>query len=248
MREPLPAAGLGSVVKEVAVAAARLPGAGPYAGSPSTHHVARCATLAALQRWRGLLMSPSISRFVARLAVIGLLVGLVSECADKQATSTTASPPASTTTTPTVAPTTTTVPPLSAKELAWLKAVTRLHEKMDKALQEPGSVNLTRAKMTSYANTLRACSSELARIGSPGQRLQPVYVIVKQACRTFDSGAKCWARAASVSMADGGVIAGSPEERTQARAIECGSAAAGNGTNLLSDAETMGKEMKARFG
>lgn len=128
------------------------------------------------------------------------------------------------------------------------KTVTRLHEKMDKTLLEPGSVNLTRAKMTSYANTLRACSRELARIGSPGERLQPVYVIVKQACGTFDSGAKCWARAASVSMADGGVFAGSPEERTQARAIECGSTAAGNGTNLLSDADTKGKEIKARFG
>ena len=102
--------------------------------------------------------------------------------------------------------------------------------------------------MTSYANTLRACSRELARIGSPSDRLQPVYVIVKKACRTFDSGAKCWATAARVSMADGGVIAGTPEERTQARAIECGGAAEGNGSNLLSDAETKGKEIKARFG
>jgi len=136
---------------------------------------------------------------------------------------------------------------LSAKELAWLTAVTRLHQKIDKVFGQPGSVNLTRAKMTSYADTLRACSRELARIGSPGERLQPVYLIVKNACRTFDGGAKCWARAASVSMADGGVIAGSPEERTQAQAIDCGGAAAGNGSNLLSEAETKGKEIKARF-
>jgi hypothetical protein len=167
--------------------------------------------------------------------------------ADVLPASTTASLPASTTT-PTVTPTTTTVPPLSAKEVAWLTAVTRLHETMDKALLQPDSVQLTRAKMTSYANTLRACSRELARIGSPSDRLQPVAVIVKKACRTFDSGAKCWATAASVSMADGGVIAGTPEERTLARAIECGGAAAGNGSNLLSDAEAKGKEIKARFG
>jgi hypothetical protein len=191
-------------------------------------------------------MPASTSRSVARLAVTVLLVVLVSGCAGKKATSTAASPPSTTTTT--TAPTTTTIPPMTAKELAWLKAVTRLHEKMDKALNESGSVTLTRAKMTSYANTLRACSRELARIGSPGDRLQPVYVIVKKACRTFDKGTKCWATAASVSMADGGVIAGTPEERTQARAIDCGGAAAGNGSNLLADAETKGEEIKAKFG
>ena len=193
-------------------------------------------------------MPASTSRFATRLATV-LLVVVVSGCAGKQATSTTASPPASTTTPPAASTTAaTTVPSLSAKELAWLTAVTRLHQKMDKAFQQPGSVSLTRAKMKSYADTLRACSRELARIGSPGDRLQPVYVIVKKACRTFDGGAKCWARAASVSMADGGVIAGSPEERTQAQAIDCGGAAAGNGSNLLSEAETKGKEIKARFG
>ena len=52
-------------------------------------------------------------------------------------------------------------------------------------------------------------------------------MIVKKACRTFDKGAKCWATAASVSIADGGVIVGTPEERTQRRAIDCGGAAAG---------------------
>lgn len=192
-------------------------------------------------------MPASTSRSSVRLVVSVLLVLLVGGCAGKTAKSTAASQP-STTTATTVAPTTTTVPPLTAKELAWLKAVTKLHEKIDKALQQPGSVTLTRAKMTSYADTLRACSGELARIGSPSDRLQPVYVIVKKACRTFDKGAKCWATAASVSMADGGVVAGTPEERTQSRAIDCGGAAAGNGSNLLSDAETKGEEIKAKFG
>jgi hypothetical protein len=198
-------------------------------------------------------MPPRTSRLATRLATV-LLVVVVSGCTDKQATSTTASPPASTATPPTAsttattATTATTVPSLSTNELAWLTAITRLHQKVDKVFQQPGAVNLTRAKMTSYADTLRACSRELARIGSPSDRLQPVYVIVKKACRTFDSGAKCWARAASVSMADGGVVAGSPEARTQAQAIECGGAAAGNGSNLLSEAETKGNEIKARFG
>jgi hypothetical protein len=102
--------------------------------------------------------------------------------------------------------------------------------------------------MTSYANTLRVCSRELTRIGSPTDRLQPVHVVVKKACRTYDKGAKCWATAARVSMADGGVVAGSPEEPIQSRAIDCGGAAIGNGSNLLADAEAKGEEIKAKYG
>jgi hypothetical protein len=181
-------------------------------------------------------------RSAARLAVPVLLVLLVSGCGG-QSNDSTASGQATTSTT--VAPTTTTVPPMTTEELAWLKAVTTLHKKMDKALQE--NVTLTRAKMTSYATTLRACSRELTRIGSPTDRLQPVHVVVKKACRTYDKGAKCWATAASVSMADGGVVAGTPEERIQNRAIECGGAAIGNGSNLLADAEAKGEEIKAKY-
>jgi hypothetical protein len=186
-------------------------------------------------------MPANHGRSAARLAV--LLVLLVPGCGG-QSNQSTASGPSTTSTT--VAPTTTTVPPLTAEELAWLKAVTTLYEKMDKALQQ--SVTLTRAKMTSYASTLRACTRELARIGSPTDRLQPVQVIVKKACRTYDKGAKCWATAARVSMADGGVVAGTPEERIQRRAIECGGAAVGNGSNLLGDAEAKGEEVKAKYG
>jgi hypothetical protein len=186
-------------------------------------------------------MPTSTRRSAARLVVMVLLVVLAGGCAGQTDESTTAAQA----TTSTVAPTTT-VPPMTAEELAWLKAITRMHKKIDKAIQQ--SATLTRAKMTSHANTLRACSRELAKIGSPSDRLQPVYVIVKKACRTFDKGAKCWATAASVSMADGGVIVGTPEERIQGRAIDCGGAAAGNGSNLLSDAESKGEEIKAKFG
>jgi hypothetical protein len=182
-------------------------------------------------------------RSAARLAVLVLLVLLIGGCGGQSNESTASG---SSTTSTTVAPTTTTVPPLMAEELAWLKAVTTLHKKMDKALQE--NVTLTRAKMTSYATTLRACSRELTRIGSPTDRLQPVQVVVKKACRTYDKGAKCWATAARVSMADGGVVAGTPQERIQSRAIECGGAAIGNGSNLLADAEAKGEEIKAKYG
>jgi hypothetical protein len=93
--------------------------------------------------------------------------------------------PAGTTTSTasTAAPTTTgTVARMS--EGAWLKATTKVHETIDKPFT--WSINMTRAKMVELENTLRACSRELARIGSPSHRLQPVYVIVKQACRTSD--------------------------------------------------------------
>jgi hypothetical protein len=186
-------------------------------------------------------MPANHGRSTACLAV--LLVLLVAGCGGQSDQSTASG---QSTTSTTVAPTTTTIPPLTAEELAWLKAVTTLHKRMDKALQE--NVTLTRAKMTSYATTLRACSRALARIGSPTDRLQPVHVLVKKACRTYDKGAKCWATAASVSMADGGVVAGTPEERIQSRAIECGGAAVGNGSNLLGDAEAKGEDIKATYG
>ncbi len=190
-------------------------------------------------------MPASTGRQAARLAVTVLLILLVGGCAGKTGTSTAASTPTTATAT-TVAPTTT-VPPMTAGELAWLNAVTKLHTTIGKAFSAT-TVYLTRAKMTSYANTLRSCSRTLARIGPPGARLQPVYVLVKKACRTYDKGAQCFATAARVSMADGGVIAGSPEERTQRRALDCGGGAQGDGSNLLADALAKGEEIKAEAG
>jgi hypothetical protein len=169
---------------------------------------------------------------------------LVSGCAGQTDKSTTA---AQSTTSTTVAPTTTTVPPMTAEELAWLKAVTNLQKKIHKAFSAT-SVYLTRAKMTSYVTTLRSCSRELARIGSPSDRLQPVYVIVKKACRTFDKGAKCYATAISVSDAGGGVSGGTTNSRTFERSIGCAGEAQGDGINLLTDAEAKGEEIKAKAG
>jgi hypothetical protein len=189
-------------------------------------------------------MPASTSRSAARLAATVLLVVLAGGCAGEDATSTAAS---QATTSTTVAPTTTTVPPMTAEELAWLKAVTKLHGRIDKAFPE-GSMNMTRAKMVELGNALGACSRELARIGSPSDRLQPVYVVVKKACRTYDKGAKCFATAARVSDASGGVVAGTPEERTQGRALDCGFAAHGNGSNLLIEAETKGAVIEAQAG
>ena len=44
------------------------------------------------------------------------------------------------------------------------------------------------------------------------------------------------------------MIAGTPEERTQKQAMDCGFAAQGDGGNLLSDAEAKGEAIQAAGG
>ena len=188
-------------------------------------------------------MPAGTRRSAARLTVTVLVVLLVGGCGGKTATSTAATQ-RSTTTATTVAPTTTTVPPMTAKEVAWLNAIRKLHKKIDKPFL-PSKLNMTRSKMVELGNALGACSRELRRIGSPSDRLQPVNVAVKKACRTYDKGAQCFATAARVSDASGAVLAGSPEERTQQRAMDCGFAAQGNGGTLLDEAEAKAAVIEA---
>jgi hypothetical protein len=97
--------------------------------------------------------------------------------------------------------------------------------------------------MVSLGNALGECSPELARIGSPTERLQPVYALVAEACAQYDEGAKCFDTAARVSDRSGAVEVGTPEEETQTSALDCGFAAQGDGGNLLTEAEAMGDEI-----
>ena len=136
--------------------------------------------------------------------------------------------------------------PMTAPELAWVKAVTTLHKKIDKPFTA-GTINMTRAKMTGLGNKLRACSRELRKIGPPSDRLQPVYALAQKACRTYDKGARCFARAAGVSDASGATIAGTPQARTQRRSLSCGFAAQGNGSNLLGQAEAKAAAIQAQL-
>jgi hypothetical protein len=122
---------------------------------------------------------------------------LVVGCADQTpSTSTAASQPSATSTT--VAPTTTTVPPMTAKELAWLKAIPKVRKKIDKSIETTS--NLTISAMRNLATSLRSCSRELARGGAPSDRLQPVYALVKTACKEYDKGAACFTTAASIGI------------------------------------------------
>jgi hypothetical protein len=183
-------------------------------------------------------MPASTSRSSAHLATAVLLVLLVSGCAGETPTSTAASQA----TTSTVAPTTTTVAPMTAKELAWLKAIPKVSKKIENSI---GAIsNLSTSGMASLANSLRSCSRELARGGSPSDRLQPVYTLVKKACREYDKGAVCFTTAARIGIP----FAGTPEERTQSKAIDCGFAAAAEGTIGLVDAANKGEDIKAKVG
>ena len=176
---------------------------------------------------------------VAGLGVTALLA--VGGCAGHKAASAPAS--AGNTAVSTPAPTAT---PLTAAELAWITAVTNLHHKVDKPFRA-SSMTMTRAKMTELGNALRACGRELRRMSPPGTRLQPVYVQVSKACQALGRGARCFAKAASVSDAAGGTVAGTVEARIQNRSLSCGFAAQGNGSNLLSGAEEQAAAIKAQY-
>jgi hypothetical protein len=191
-------------------------------------------------------MRASTSRSAARLVVPVLLALLVSGCADQTATSTAASTTAASTTT--LAPTTTTVPPLDAKELAWLKGVSGVRTKVEEFFQARTTVHLTRATMVESSRELAAWSRQLRRLGTPSDRLQPVYTLVRKVIRTYDKGAKCYATAAGAVSASGAVVAGTPEARIVDKAMDCAGAAEGDGSNLLYKADAKGDELKAKYG
>jgi hypothetical protein len=190
-------------------------------------------------------MPASTNRSAVRLVVPVLLALLVGGCGGDSASSTAA--PATTTAT-TAAPTTTTVPPLDTKEPAWLKGVSAVRTKVEKSIQAKGSGQLTRAIMVESGNQLAAWSRQLRRLGTPSDRLQPAYTLVRKVIRTYDKGAKCYARAAGAVSASGAVVAGTPEERIVNESLDCAGAAEGNGTNLLYKADAKGDELKAKYG
>jgi len=185
-------------------------------------------------------MPASTSRSAARLAVSLLLVLLVGGCAGQTDESTAGSQ--ATTTSTMVAATTTTVPPMTAKELAWLKAIPKVSRKIEKSIELIS--NLTTSGMLKLADSLRSCSRELARGGSPSERLHPVYTLVKKAYKEYDKKTACFTTAARIGIP----FAGTPADRRQTKAIDCGFAAQGKGTVFLADAENKGAEIKAEVG
>jgi hypothetical protein len=132
---------------------------------------------------------------------------------------------------------------MTGEELVWLEAISRLHREIDDVLADAPS-NMTSATLRSLANDLRGCGRELARLGVPSDRLQPVYTLAKRGCNQYEKGALCLATAANVSAP----IPGSAAERKFRQALDCGFKTPGKGSLLLAEAEGKGFEIKAAAG
>jgi hypothetical protein len=183
-------------------------------------------------------MSSTASSSFARFAASILLVVLVGGCASRTGETRTAAEASDATT----ASTTTTVPPLTDAELTWLQAIPATMTKVDKSLA--AITNLTPSGMAKLGNALRSCTRDLVRGGSPSERVQPVFALVQKACKEYDKGAACFAKAAKIGIP----VAGTQDDRDQTKAIDCGFTAPGEGALLLIDAEAMGDEIKAAAG
>ena len=188
-------------------------------------------------------MPSNTGRSAIRLATLTLLTLLASGCGGDSA-----SPTAASATTATTAAPTTTIPPLDAKELAWLKEVSAVRTKVEKSFQTKGAGTVTRAIMVESSKEMAGWSRQLRRLGTPSDRLQPAYALVRRVIQTYDKGAKCYARAAGASSESGAVVAGTPQERIAREGLDCGGAAQGNGANLLYKADAKGDELKATYG
>jgi len=128
---------------------------------------------------------------------------------------------------------------MTGQELLWLQAVEQLLPKMNKVF-DTAPTNLTSSALASLAHQVRGCSRELARIGSPGAWLQPVYELVQRACREYDKGAKCFEDAAGM-----GIPSSSAAERKFEKKVNCGFAASGPGGMPLAQAQIKAAEIKA---
>jgi hypothetical protein len=189
-------------------------------------------------------MPTGTRRSAARLVAMVLLVALVGGCAGQRDESTAAG---QSTTSTTEAPTTTTIPPLNAKELAWLKGVAAVSTKVENSFKAKSSVSLTRAIVLEYKSQLASWSRQLRRLGAPSDRLQPAYTLVRKVIQTFDKGAKCYARAAGL-ISEGGSVGSEQGARVFDEAMDCGHAGEGNGANVLFKADAKGDELKAKYG
>ena len=146
------------------------------------------------------------------------------------------------TTTTTVAPTTTTLPPLTAKELAWLKAIPTVGRKIEKSIE--AITDLTPSGMARLATTFRSCTRELVR-GGASQRPPAAGLCARQ-------------EGVQGVRQGGGVlhhrrkrrhpVRRHPGRANQSKAIDCGFAAPGKGGIVLADAENKGMEIKAEAG
>lgn len=188
-------------------------------------------------------MSVITCRVIARWALPLVAAALVAACGGCTAPSTSgaasSTTPFSSSSTATPSPTATTPAsvPMTAEELAWLAAITKIHHNMDKVFLKEGSVTLTPNLLRSWSKQMLSCSRELARIGPPSSRLQPVGALVQQACQVYKKGAACY-------MAVIPVLSSPSKQTFVTQKLDCGTNAEGDGSNLLGEAEAKGKEIQ----
>jgi hypothetical protein len=132
---------------------------------------------------------------------------------------------------------------LTATESVWLDAVGKLRDAMN-AVFDDSPTTLTTSALNSMRDNLGACSRELARIGSPSERLQPVYSLVKNACAQYDEGAQCFATAASIGLP---LTGGADVNRRFTEALDCGFGSS-KAIEALANATTKGDEIKSQIG
>ncbi len=185
-------------------------------------------------------MQDNSVRRPARLLLAVALALLASGCSGQAAkTVATPSPSITTPSSTAAAPTASAPGPLTAEELAWLHAITKLHNNIDKVLMAGGSVTITPSKLREWETTMRSCSRELARLGAPSDRLQPVRVLVAKACQQYNKGAACYEVAARNLYS---------ASKTVEQKLNCGTNATGDGSNLLGEAVAKGQEIENAAG
>jgi hypothetical protein len=123
--------------------------------------------------------------------------------------------------------------------VVWLYAVEKLEKQMEN-VNTSMPTNLTPAAMAATATKMGGCSRALTRAGSPGARLQPVYLLVRSGCKEFDKGARCFATAARIGVP----MAGTSDDRTVTRSIDCAVTSLGSGSLRLGEALMKSEEIK----
>lgn len=196
------------------------------AARPAIRAMGRAMQAAAIRRG---------SSITVVVVVLGLLAG---GCAGHQV------PSAAVNRHPTASPSPTATP-MTAAEREWIAGIAHLQKKIDKPFTAR-AMTMTRAKMTQLERAAGGCSPKLRRMGVPSSRLESVYAMARNACRTYEKAARCFARAAKVSGIDGGTFAGTPQERIQRRSLACGFAAQGNASNRFGAATAAAQYIEAQ--
>ena len=125
---------------------------------------------------------------------------------------------------------------MTGDELVWLEAINGLLMKV----LDGSPCCETKAQMRALEDGMRGCTRELARVGLPSDRLQPVYKLAQKGCAQYDKAAECFATAAEI----GAPVSGTSEERKFNDAIDCAFSAPNRGGSLLADAVEKGYEIK----